>query len=338
MARTPSSASNAYLSKPLDPNTTKQLQNASHESCDAHYRVPSWNHQRLSLEILADKRTLTMTQDKPPDFGLFFSASDDEDDDTNSTAAQSARPAPPPSSLHHSSPQKRLFFADSDDEDIPRFQTPNPTVIDASLVRHGDDSGSDLELPSFEEVPRASSVSSLSSGPSLRTSSPVPGPSGEEPPVKKRRLSPPTPVQAHTGQLEGPCRTAYLGSFIVGNAWSTVRGKGYIKPGDMIRIERDDPDVSGSGLSIPAKGKKKALLDKGKTKQLTLGAMLKSQPPKPTKKIDTVVRLTNDRGFGEPHLNRMQGALTFHLEFGRLPQQVSCWVSKLLDLGTSSFV
>jgi DNA repair protein RAD5 len=306
MARTPSSASNAYLSKPLDPNTTKQLQTRfmSHVTCIIAYR--SWNHQRLSLEILADKRTLTMTHDKPPDRGLFFAASDDEDDDKNSTAAQSARPAPPPSSLHYSSPQKRLFFADSDDDDIPRFQTPNPIVIDASLVGHGDDSGSDLELPSFEEVPRASSVSSMSSGPSLRTSSPVPGPSGEEPPVKKRRLSPPK-VQAHTGQLEGPCRTTYLGSFIVGNAWSTVRGKGYIKPGDVIRIERDDPDVSGSGLSVPAKGKKKVLLDKGKTKQLTLGAMLKSQPPKSTKKIDTVVRLTNDRGFGEPHLNRMQG-------------------------------
>jgi len=306
MARTPSSASNAYLSKPLDPNTTKQLQTrlVSHVTRIIAYR--SWNHQRLSLEILADKRTLTMTHDKPPDRGLFFAGSDDEDDDKNSTAAQSARPATPSSSLHYSSPQKRLFFADSDDDDIPRFQTPNPIVIDASLVRHGDDSGSDFELPSFEEGPRASSVSSMSSGPSLRTSSPVPGPSGEEPPVKKRRLSPPK-VQAHMGQLEGPCRTTYLGSFIVGNAWSTVRGKGYIKPGDVIRIERDDPDVSGSDLSVPAKGKKKVLLDKGKTKQLTLGAMLKSQPPKLTKKIDTVVRLTNDRGFGEPRLNRMQG-------------------------------
>ncbi|OJA20678.1 HLTF/DNA helicase [Rhizopogon vesiculosus] len=262
-----------------------------------------------------------MTQDQLCDRGLFFAASDDEDDNANATTAQSVRPASPPSSSPYSSHQKRLFFADSDDDDIPRFQTPRPTVIDVSLVgNNDDDSGSDLEIPSFEEVPRASSVSSLSSGPSLRTSSPVPGPSGAEPPVKKRRLSPPK-VQAHTEQLEAPFRTAYLGSFIVGNAWSTVRGKGYIKPGDIIRIERDDPDDSRSGLSVPAKGKKKALPGKGKTKQLTLGAMLKSQPPKATKKADTVVLLTNDRGF----------------EFGRLPQHVSSWVSKLLDLGIIDF-
>lgn len=247
-----------------------------------------------------------MIQDKPRDRELFFAASDDEDDNTNSTTAQSVRPASPPSSSPSSSHQKRLFFADSDDDDIPRFQTPRPAAIDASLAGNGDDdSGSDLEIPSFEEVPRASSVSSLSSGPFLRTSSPVPGPSGEEPPVKKRRLSPPK-VQAHTEELEAPFRTAYLGSFIVGNAWSTVRGKGYIKPGDAVRIERDDPDDSRSGLSVLAKGKNKALPDKGKSKQLTLSAMLKSQPQKNMKKVDTVVRLTNDRGFGEHYLKRMQ--------------------------------
>jgi len=245
------------------------------------------------------------------DTGLFFAGSDDEDDSTNSTTAQagvSTRPASrqpaPSSSSPYSSREKRLFFADSDDEDIPRFQTPRPIAIDASLVKkEEDDSESDLEIPSFEEVPRASSVSTMSSGPSLRSSSPVPGLSVEEPPVKKRRLSPPSKVQAHTGQA--PFDTAYLGSFLVGNAWSTVKGKGYIEPGDIIRIERDDPDDSESGLSVPAKGKKKALPDKGKKKQLTLGAMLKSQPPKMTKKADTVVRLTNDRGFGEPHLQRM---------------------------------
>lgn len=214
---------------------------------------------------------------------------------------------------------------------------PRPTVIGALLLRNDeDDSGSDLEIPSFEEVPRASSVSSLSSGPSLRTSSPVPCPSGEEPPVKKRRLSLPK-VQAPTGQqLGAPFGNAYIGSFIVGNAWSTARGKGYIKPGDIIRIERDDPDDSRSVLSVPAKGKKKALPDKGKAKQLTLGAMLKSQPPKTTKKADTVVRLTNGRGFGKSYPQGCGGNLTFHSEFGRLPQHVSSWVSKLLDLGTSS--
>ncbi|KAI0756307.1 SNF2 family N-terminal domain-containing protein [Daedaleopsis nitida] len=49
--------------------------------------------------------------------------------------------------------------------------------------------------------------------------------------------------------------------------------------------------------------------------------MLKPAPSKPTskKKQDTVVRITNSRGF----------------EFGRLPQDVASWVSRLLDLGRS---
>ncbi|KAG1754761.1 SNF2 family N-terminal domain-containing protein [Suillus paluster] len=269
-----------------------------------------------------------MTQDFQPRDGLFFAGSDDEDEDTNSTTAQIGVSIPgpassqlaPPSGLPYPSREKRLFFADSDDEDIPRFQTPRPIAINPSLVMNGDDSESDLEIPSFEEVPRASSVSSMSSGPSLRTSSPVPDPSGEERPVKKRRLSQSSKVQAHTGKASSD-HPAYIGSFLVGNAWSTVKGKGYIKPGDIIRIERDDPDDSRSGPSVSAKGKKKALPDKGKKKQLTLGAMLKSQPPKTTKKADTVVRLTNDRGF----------------EFGRLPQHVSSWVSRLLDFGIVDF-
>ncbi|KAH9837360.1 SNF2 family N-terminal domain-containing protein [Rhodofomes roseus] len=50
--------------------------------------------------------------------------------------------------------------------------------------------------------------------------------------------------------------------------------------------------------------------------------MLKPQPAKPSKKKkDLVVRLTNARGF----------------EFGRLPQDVASWVSKLLDLDIVDF-
>ncbi|KAG2138689.1 SNF2 family N-terminal domain-containing protein [Suillus bovinus] len=271
-----------------------------------------------------------MTQDFRPRDGLFFADSEDEEDDVNSTTvtaqihSESVQPAShqlvPPSGPPHSPHEKRLFFADSDDEDIPRFQTPRPITINSDLVVNANDSESDLEIPSFEEVPRASSVSSMSSGPSLRSSPPAPGPSVEEPPAKKRRLSPASKVQARTGQGSF-AHSTYLGSFLVGNAWSTVRGKGYIKPGDTIHIERDDLDDFKSGLPVSGKGKKKALPDNGKKKQLTLGAMLKSQPLKAMKKADTVVRLTNDRGF----------------EFGRLPQHVSSWVSRLLDFGIVDF-
>ncbi|RDX51210.1 hypothetical protein OH76DRAFT_1347561 [Lentinus brumalis] len=51
--------------------------------------------------------------------------------------------------------------------------------------------------------------------------------------------------------------------------------------------------------------------------------MLKPAPAKPTKKKqDSVVRITNSRGF----------------EFGRLPQEVASWVSRLLDMGMCSLV
>ncbi|EGN93185.1 hypothetical protein SERLA73DRAFT_172337 [Serpula lacrymans var. lacrymans S7.3] len=142
-------------------------------------------------------------------------------------------------------------------------------------------------------------------------------------PAKKRRLSPPSsPVPAPIPVVSFEC--AYIGSFLVGNAWSTVKGKGYVKSGDKIRIERDEPDDGSSSRSNPGKGNKKEIQikGKGKKKQISISTMFKSQPPNfLKKKVDTVVRLTNSRGF----------------EFGRLPQDVASWVSKLLDLGIVDF-
>ena len=92
-------------------------------------------------------------------------------------------------------------------------------------------------------------------------------------------------------------------SFLVGNAWSTVRGKGYVKPGEEIKIERD---AHGDGRKAgPSKAKntkstpKDAKSSKSGKKQLSIATMLKPQPAKPTrKKQDLVVRLVNQRGFG----------------------------------------
>ncbi|KIP11786.1 hypothetical protein PHLGIDRAFT_83110 [Phlebiopsis gigantea 11061_1 CR5-6] len=164
---------------------------------------------------------------------------------------------------------------------------------------------------------RASSVSSVSSAPPPGPSSPASsvGPmTADEPPRKRRKLSPDV--------AEGRVFTsAYLGSFLVGNAWSTVRGKGYIDVGDEIRIERDTSSPE------PSTAKKKGASgkdtkSKGGKKQLSIATMFKPAPPKPNKKKqDTIVRLATMRGF----------------EFGRLPQDVSSWVSKLLDLGIVEF-
>ncbi|KAI0068064.1 hypothetical protein BV25DRAFT_1793364 [Artomyces pyxidatus] len=149
---------------------------------------------------------------------------------------------------------------------------------------------------------------------SIRESSPRP--------AKRRRLSPPANTQS---SKKLTFRAAYLGSFIVGNAWSTVKGKGYVKPGDEILVERDDLDQDQPSSSRP-KGRTaasgKSVSNNGKFKQLSVATMLKAQPKKDTKKkAHTVVRLTSKGGF----------------EFGRLPQDVATWVSRLLELGIVDF-
>ncbi|OCH95686.1 hypothetical protein OBBRIDRAFT_871170 [Obba rivulosa] len=162
-----------------------------------------------------------------------------------------------------------------------------------------------------EDIPRASSVSSASSHPAPRSSSPASSVKSEEPPTKKRRLSP-------KGAQQARFTSKYLGSFLIGNAWSTVRGSGYVKPGDEILVERDQPETSTTKKTQTANQKKSG----GAKKQLSIATMLKAQPPKfAKKKEDTVVRLTNKRGF----------------EFGRLPQDVASWVSRLIDLDIVDF-
>ncbi|KAA1467782.1 hypothetical protein DENSPDRAFT_770871 [Dentipellis sp. KUC8613] len=132
-------------------------------------------------------------------------------------------------------------------------------------------------------------------------------------PMDKRRLSPPRNTQA---SKKPAFRSAYIGSFLVANAWSTVKGKGYIKAAEEIRVERDEQDEETK--SRPAFSGK----EKGKKKQLNIATMFKAQQTKSVKKkTNTVVRLTNARGF----------------EFGRLPQEVAVWVSKLLELGIVDF-
>ncbi|EJD03591.1 uncharacterized protein FOMMEDRAFT_81947 [Fomitiporia mediterranea MF3/22] len=105
----------------------------------------------------------------------------------------------------------------------------------------------------------------------------------------------------------------YLGSILVGNAWSTVRGTGYVKSGDPILVERD---------TLQDEAAKRDGKLNGKGKQGTISNMFKPKGGQSKKtKVNTIVRLTNMRGF----------------EFGRLPTDVSNWVSKLLDLGIISF-
>ncbi|THV06582.1 hypothetical protein K435DRAFT_645293 [Dendrothele bispora CBS 962.96] len=152
-----------------------------------------------------------------------------------------------------------------------------------------------------------SSRISVSSG---KHSSDSPEPDSKPPPTKKRRVS---PVPSNNQNIEFP---VYIGEVVIPNAWSNVSGKGYVKINDTIRIEREEDE--GSKVASTSNNKGKKTDDKKGKKQMSITAMFKPQPMKRSKKKeDTIVRLVTTRGF----------------EFGRLPQDTSWWMAKLLDLG-----
>ena len=266
---------------------------------------------------------------------LFFAGSDDEDmgdvtrspkpKDTDlgegSSSGSATRPRSPA--------QQPLFFEDSDSDAEMSYRLKQPALV---MDTDGDDElVLDMDIPEVVEIPRASSVSSVSSGmESSHNSPPPPRPSIEEPAPKRRRLSLPEPPPDQTFD------SMYLGYFLVDNAWSTVKGTGYIKAGEEILIQRDDVSKP------PPPPPKKATKDKrnGGKKQLTIANMLKPAPTKTTKKKqDSVVRITNSRGFGKFQRRIYRTPIpTFATEFGRLPQDVASWVSRLLDLGKYSYI
>ena len=106
-------------------------------------------------------------------------------------------------------------------------------------------------------------------------------------PNKRRKLSPLPDLDF---------KSAFLGSVVVANAWSTVKGKGYVKNGDPIFVEWDKLKQEDF---LPRKGDKKKPLQK-KGKQLTITALIKPRQDNfKKKKQNDIVRLTNRGGFGE---------------------------------------
>ncbi|EPQ60320.1 hypothetical protein GLOTRDRAFT_112995 [Gloeophyllum trabeum ATCC 11539] len=247
---------------------------------------------------------------------LFFAVSDDEDEAMNiheNQAEAEARPLSPAG-----------LFLELSDED----ETPSEAALahdDSNLIHdqaEDMDASGDVDIPPVtSDQPRSSSVTSISSSSSPATSPPSVTNIDKPSPSKKRRLSTAAPAAANA-----VFESAYLGSFLVGNAWSTARGKGYVKPGDEICVERDVPNETDRKLTklaaVKPGAKAKAMGAKGKQKQLSIATLVKTQPPKAKKKDNgSVVRLTNKRGF----------------EFGRLPQDVASWVSTLLDMSIVDF-
>lgn len=226
--------------------------------------------------------------------------------DTNSATGPEAVTVAEVSDIHS---KKRLFLASSDDEED------NVDIdVDAILQRRADDVRDSPDRHTSPRPRESSVVSSIKS-----RSSPAP--------VKKQKVTPPTtktPAPLSTKKSNKPItqtkkadgkptamsrslgfESMYLGSFLVPNAWSTCKGRGWVQTGETIEINRTDDD----------KYSKKTA--NGGQLKLTSMFKVKSQAAKPIKKgkEDNVVRFTNSRGF----------------EIGRLPQNIASWVSKLLD-------
>ncbi|KAK1218085.1 DNA helicase rad5 [Marasmius sp. AFHP31] len=257
------------------------------------------------------------TLDDAPPSGLFFADSDDDEDvKMNEPTAEALVGS-------STTAGNQLFLPDSDDEGLELQRE----ILSKSNKRpKSEEIQSDGEMLGVEDLPRPSSPTSsmserisISSDESDREKVDV-----KPPPAKKRRISPrpeppePVVIPTSTNDVKFP---AYVGEFLVINAWSTVSGKGYVKRNDLVKIARDDEEDSKPSSSKSTKDKKPGNGKKsdGK-KQVSLTSMLKAKPNnnfKKKKKADTIVRLVNQRGF----------------EFGRLPQEVAWWASKLMDLG-----
>jgi len=276
---------------------------------------------------------------EPPP-GLFFAGSDDEDEEpaaipaTSKSNSPSLPQTPRTSSSHSSPPGQPLFLQGDEDEDdvsmTEGFKSQSPVSrkrqapIDYSDVEVDRDGPSRSTLKT-EDSDSIICLSDSSSEIQLKKNMNLP------PPPKKRRVS---PVQS-SNEPDDMFQPTYVGEILVPNAWSNVSGKGYVKVNDSICIQREEFEEVKPGPSS-SKIKQDPKKANGK-KQITLSSMLKSQPIKANKRksSDNIVRLVNNKGFGEYYyLILPLDVFIYHSqEFGRLPTEISWWISKLLEQG-----
>lgn len=230
--------------------------------------------------------------DDDDDSGLFFAGSDEETIGTEDEGRSAPASEPPTSSP---SPRQTPLFLPSDSEDDADVKMVNGASAEMAYEIQDDDDDDMAPPPTLkprsQKVHRSPSIRSVSppvreakgKGKERQSRSPVR-------PAKKRRISP-TPTNETTLQS-----SVYLGEFMA-RGWSTVKGKEYIKMNEPVSLARDIPEVAQpSKNSTKPAGKSKT----GRSKQLSLTTMMKSQPkPSNPKKASTVIHLNNARGFGE---------------------------------------
>ena len=252
--------------------------------------------------------------DPPPE----FFASDDETGTGGNTPAETVPSEPelggPPSqaSSEGSAADRPLFLPDEDDMDQSGLSLEKPRSVS---IRPDGNPVDDVSISDIFGI-----TEEKGSKPAAKRR-----PEGVFQPKKRRKLSPP---------CDYDFTSAFLGSIVIPNAWSTVKGNGYIKNGDPILVEYDRLKQEDG---LPKKGDKNKLPKKKlKGKQLTITTLMKPRQDNfKKKKQNAIVRLTNRSGFGgfaqstPPHWCR----LTSCKEIARLPQNVATWVARLLETG-----
>ncbi|CAE6501552.1 unnamed protein product [Rhizoctonia solani] len=218
-----------------------------------------------------------------------------------------------------------LFFDIQDDELLEYERQKQKTVPETPLFRPPSSQGApspdrhdspseDIDwVPTDEErdpTPRAPSTTRTKSVPSsvitisdsedevVAPPPKKPKPAPAKPTTSSRANSTPAPSLPSRSQSAKPldCAALFIGDLTV-EAWSTVKGKGYLRPGELLRLERD---------GLP-----------GKTSSKSKSNNIASITAAAKKKLgeDAIVRVVNSRG----------------TEIGRVVTASARWIAKLLD-------
>jgi DNA repair protein RAD5 len=253
-------------------------------------------------------------------------------------------------------PKEALFLQDSSDEDDEQTQesaAPNgqnkssadvPIAIGSAIKNSDVSSTKSNQLPTRQrkrEFARVETLSDDSDDDIVMLSSPGAG----SKPIKLKRKASPASASKATGSnnpislTPGAAKLAafergYIGSFYC-SGLSLNKGKGYISNGSKVLVVRnktqEEKDLekaqkeaaraktsgNGKAMTVIKNGK---VITGGAVKQSILALGKKSgvgASSKPVKKVDTIIRFNNERGF----------------EVGRLPAGDAAFISPLLDPG-----
>ena len=239
--------------------------------------------------------------DSPP--GLFFAGSDDELPVVDHVKSPSLPPTSSPrTSASRSCPPGHLLFLEDSDDDDCMYMSPKPSsslekAERPTVIENGDPNIRIMKHSQVSTDIKSNQHSRFTSLSPTLDEKTLPGPV-----AKKRRLLP--PEHESPPNLSTEFLPMYLGEVVIPNAWSNVSGRGYVKPNETVLVKREEQDLPQAGTSKP----KPTTVQSSKKKQISIATMLKPQPVKTSKsakkkKTDSIVRLVNNKGFGDHHSN-----------------------------------